>query len=548
MMKLVPFASASWLALTLSACGGEDGRLPIVELESETQTDTGTRSTEEAVPAVPPALDASDYAELVLPTGVGRAAIVPPGVTPSGPAPFELSWRSCGVSGTRTVQCAELQVPLDYDNPESERVLIALNRILAPADVEHRGSVLYNPGGPGGSGKELARGLAANGNFDAIAPGFDIIGFDPRGVGDSSALECEFIDEFLAGDTGTTPENAMAEMASKYGLEAVIDDWAWLSEQCRSYWGALFDHMGSNDVVRDIDAIRAALGEEQLNFLGASYGTRLGALYAQTFPERVRAIVLDAPVAPRTSIVEQVQGQFDELLVVHEAFFAECDAGRIACPPDARALFEAFVTSADSLGLLPQMLDNWQYALSYSFALDYLPFLLDQQATEPDAEWMYGHIGIFGGGDTSGFLQLTNINCTDNAGPLLSVGDANARIDDAVASSPLFAGALFPIINCNGWSVTPDPVAPLTAPLAPPILVIAGAHDLRTPTQWGRDLADSLESGVLLVSEHWGHTVAGDGSECVDGLVRDYFVNLALPPDGTVCPAPATATAAAPTE
>ena len=94
--------------------------------------------------------------------------------------------------------------------------------------------------------------------------------------------------------------------------------------------------------------------------------------------------------------------------------------------------------------------------------------------------------------------------------------------------------------------MTPDPVAPLTAPLAPPILVIAGTHDLRTPPQWGRDMADSLESGVLLVSEHWGHTVTGDASACVDGIVRDYLVNLALPAEGTVCAAPAAA--AAPTE
>jgi len=546
MTKLFPLAGVSWLALTLSACGGDEADPPSAAPDTESPTDTDTVPMDEQMPTLQPVLNDNDYAELDLPTMLVRPEATPPEATPQGPTPFELSWRSCGISGTRTVQCAELQVPLDYDNPESERILISLNRILAPADVEHHGSLLYNPGGPGGSGKEVASSLAGAGSFDALAPGFDIIGFDPRGVGDSSALECEFIDDFLAGDTGTTPEDAMMEMVSQYGLEAAIDDWAWLSEQCSGYWGQLFEHMGSNDVVQDIDAIRLALGEEKLNFLGASYGTRLGALYAQTFPERVRAIVLDAPVAPRASFVEQIQGQFDELLVVHEAFFAECDAGRIACPPDARALFDAFVASADSLAILPQMLSNWQVGLSYAFGTDYLPFVLDEQATQPNAEWMYGHIGIFGDGDTSGFIQQTNINCTDNAGPLLSIAEANARIDDAIARSPLFAGAIGPIINCNGWTVTPDPVAPLTAPLAPPILVIAGTRDLRTPTQWGRDMADSLESGVLLVSEHWGHTVTGDGSECVDGVVRDYLVNLALPAEGTVCPTPTPA--AAPTE
>lgn len=546
-MKKLSLATVSSLALILSACGDAPLAEPGAEAPADIDLDTAAVDEEEE-PAFPLALSERERAELSVPTAFSRPTGAAAAAASAEAASFELSWRSCGVSGGRRVECAELQVPLDHDKPEGERILIALNRILAPADVEHRGVLLYNPGGPGGSGKEIGRILAGIGNFDAIAPGFDIIGFDPRGVGDSSALECEFIDDFLAGDTGTTPEDAMQQMASEYGLEAAIEDWAWLSEQCRSYWGELFEHMGSNDVVRDIDAIRAALGEEKLNFLGMSYGTRLGALYAQTFPERVRAIVLDAPIGPVTSYVEQIQGQFDELLVVHEAFLAECEAGRIACPPDARALFDAYIESADSLGILPQMLGNWEYALSYSFGVDYLPFLLDQQATQPTAEWMYSQIGIFGAGDSSGFLQLVNINCTDNASPLLSVAEANARIDEALAQSPLFARNLAPIINCNGWAVPSNPVPPLTAPSAPPVLVIAGAHDLRTPTRWGRDLAESLESGVLLVSEHWGHTIAGDGSECVDTIVRDYFVNLELPADGTVCPATWAAAPAAPVE
>ena len=538
MKKLLSCASASWLALTLSACGGGDDDPPI---QPETDPDMETLPSTPDEPAVVPPTTMDDEPvdpEIPLPTDVILAA----DDTPS-PVRFELSWRSCGTTGTRAVQCAEMQVPLDYDNPDGERILIALNRILAPSDVEHHGTLLYNPGGPGGSGKELARGIAGIGGFDSIAPGFDIIGFDPRGVGDSSALECAFIDAFLAGETGEEPpEDTMMEMASEYGLEALVEDWAWLSEQCRGYWGDLFDHMGSNDVVRDIDAIRAALGEEKLNFFGASYGTRLGALYAQTYPERVRAIVLDAPVSPRTSIVDHVQSQFDETLVVQEAFFTECEAGRYTCPPNSRALFEALVTAADALGVLSPIISNWELGLAYSSYRSYLPYLLEQQATQPNSDWIYSEVGRFGN-DNGGFIQLTNINCIDNAEPLLSIEEANARITDGIARGPLFASNLAPIITCNGWNVPSDPVAPLTAPGAPPILVIVGTHDARTPTHWGVDLANSLESGVLLTSEHWGHTVAGDGDVCVDGTVSRYLVHLALPAEGTICRAPAAALA-----
>lgn len=458
-------------------------------------------------------------------------------VEPAPARAFELSWRDCGTTGGRAVQCAELQVPLDHDDPNSERILIALNRISVPTGVERRGALLYNPGGPGGSGKDMARVLAGLGTFDSVAPGFEIIGFDPRGVGDSSALQCEYVDAYLRGDTGqAVPADAMMEVVSRYGLETMVDDLTWLSEQCRSYWGDLFDHMGSNHVVRDIDLIRQALGEEKLNFVGQSYGTRIGALYAQQYPERVRAIVLDAPVAPRTSMVDQVQGQFDELLVVHEALFAACEAGRFVCPPGARGLFDAYVVAADALGILGPMLSVWELGLSYAFGAEYLPYLLEQQATQLTSDWMYEELALLED-DTSGFIQLLNVNCIDNAAPLLSLSEADARLDDAFGRSPLFASSLSPIVTCNGWAVAPDPVAPLTAPGSPPLLVIGGVHDFRTPGRWARELSDSLQNASLVMSEHWGHTVVGDGSPCVDDIVRSYLLDLALPAEGTVCPA-----------
>jgi pimeloyl-ACP methyl ester carboxylesterase len=542
MKTFTPFTSVSWLALTLSACGGED---PAVPAPTDPNQETTPSDTSEPTPTIDTSktpkqprqpLDGVSGRDMPLEPGMFKDAdrVVAQG--------FRLAWRDCGLAGTRQVQCAELQVPLDYAEPDGEQILIALNRVLPPPGVESRGSVLINPGGPGSSGKEVARQIASAGAYDYAAPGLDLVGFDPRGIGDSSGLECEFVEDYFSGEAGdAAPEDAMMQAISRYGLEGVIDDLTWLSGECRNYWGGLFDHMGSNQVVKDIDRIREALGEEKLNFIGISYGTRLGALYAQEYPDRTRAIVLDAPVHPETSIVNQVQGQFDSLLVMHETFFSECASGAVTCPPDPRAVFDAMLVSADALGLRGLMLSAWELGLAYGFAgPGYLAFMLESQATQPNSDWMYGALAFAGlpSNDVSGYIQNMNVNCADNAAPFLTLEEADLRLDDALLRSPVFGDQLSPIVHCNGWDVAPDPVAPLTAPDAPPILVIGGTRDHRTAPEWAPEMADSLASGVLLSSEHWGHGVVG-GSRCVDAAVRAYLLDLTLPAEGTVCPDPA---------
>ena len=545
MKTFTPFASVSLLALTLSACGGEDPAVPNDPNSETTPADNASESTPNSDTTNSPKQPRQPL------DGVpGRDTLLEPGVFDGANEDededeepgFTLSWRDCGLAGTRQIQCAELQVPLDYAQPDGEQILIALNRALPPAGVESRASLLINPGGPGGSGKEVARQIASAGAFDNAAPGFDLIGFDPRGIGDSSGLECEFVDDYFRGETGEeAPNDAMMQAISRYGLEGVIEDLGWLSEQCRDYWGGLFDHMGSNQVVQDIERIRQALGEEKLNFLGISYGTRLGALYAQEYPDRTRAIVLDAPMHPETSIVDQVQGQFDSLLVMHETFFAACESGAVTCPADPRAVFDAMLVSAEAVGLRGFMLQAWELGLAYSFAgPGYLAFMLESQATQANSDWMYEALAFAGlpSNDVSGYVQNMNVNCADNAAPFLSIEEADLRLDDALLRSDVFGPDLSPIVHCNGWAVTPDPVAPLTAPDAPPILVIGGTRDHRTAPEWAPAMAASLVSGVLLSSEHWGHGVVGS-SPCVDTAVRAYLLDLTLPAEGTVCADPA---------
>ncbi|HKO92951.1 MAG TPA: alpha/beta fold hydrolase, partial [Polyangiaceae bacterium] len=182
-----------------------------------------------------------------------------------------VAWGNCG-----SLQCARVRVPIDYAAPDSGTIQIAINRISARG-AERRGVVLLNPGGPGAPGKAFA--AASADALRALLPGYDFIGFDPRGVGESAALHCSR-DVDLTG------------LLKSGGVDAMLEGLRSASQSCAMENGSLFNHIGSNQVVQDIDQIRQALGVEEINFIGVSYGTRLGALYAQAFPEHARAVVL----------------------------------------------------------------------------------------------------------------------------------------------------------------------------------------------------------------------------------------------------------------
>jgi len=252
-------------------------------------------------------------------------------------------WHTCG-----DIECATVEVPIDYSAPDLGTIQIAINR-ASNQSAQSRGVVLLNPGGPGEPGKFLVEGLAPG--LRALLPGYDFIGFDPRGVGDSAPLHCSR-DADLVGLLNTG------------GVAAVLDALRSLSRVCAAESGPLFQHVGSNQVVADIDLIRQSLGVEEINFIGISYGTRLGELYAQAFPEHARGIVLDSPVAPIADVTEQVRAQFDALLRAHEAFFSDCASGALNCPTDPKGIFDAVLASEPSDGARAQFIANWQALLS----------------------------------------------------------------------------------------------------------------------------------------------------------------------------------------
>ncbi|MEY2931956.1 MAG: hypothetical protein RL033_2705, partial [Pseudomonadota bacterium] len=270
--------------------------------------------------------------------------------SPASVEPTVLDWRPCGQFADRDIECAELDVPVDYTQPEGELVTLALRRVAANPLEPRRGALLYNPGGPGGGGIDGALSLFRANVFDQVAPGFDIIGFDPRGVAQSGERGCgiEAPDAY--------PGVAAAGPGS---FEEVIDSYRVEGEDCERQWGPLFRKLGSNNVVKDMEEIRKALNEPVLNFYGASYGTRLGALYAHEYPETTGRVVLDAPVSPSGSFIELARGQFYEVLRLHERFLVDCEAGTQTCTPNARQVFDQAVDNARARGVLNSFASVW---------------------------------------------------------------------------------------------------------------------------------------------------------------------------------------------
>jgi pimeloyl-ACP methyl ester carboxylesterase len=451
----------------------------------------------------------------------GDGGSTPPLERPAG----SLSWRRCG-----NVECAEVEVPIDYDAPEAGTIPIAINRARASDGLPYRGVIFMNPGGPGVAGKELVT-LSA-GNLRRVFPGFDFVAFDPRGVGESAALAC-------------TIDIDLAQLYADSGAEGLFAGLAATSQRCAEENGPLFQHMGSRAVVADIDRIRAALGHEEINFYGLSYGTRLGALYAMTFPERARAVVLDAPVPPSANIIEFADGQFEALLEAQAAFFAGCAAGTLDCPPDTEALFPLLLADQGEEGRQAGFVSSWALLLSTPPGRDLLAAVMRGVAAAVQGDQpMAAAMDMMGTMDASDLVPAVNAvanlstNCTDNRAAPLGVSEAQELMDSFAQRSTDFATQGLAALTCSGWNVTSDP-APETAftPRVPP-LVIGGVADSLTPLQWARDNAAAIPGASLLVSEHYGHGAIVFGGPCLGPHLRRYFENLTPVPADTICPAP----------
>jgi pimeloyl-ACP methyl ester carboxylesterase len=477
-----------------------------------------------------------------------RGASPPAGPAPAGLEAFygqKVAWRDCGGEFT----CSSFQVPLDYSKPGGDRLKISMIKLAAEDKSERIGSLVLNPGGPGGSGVEYAR-AARNVVSKAVRERFDIIGFDPRGVGQSDAIRClsaKDLDDFYGADTSPDDD---AE------LRALDDLSRRFAKSCGERARALLPKIGTVDAARDMDVLRGVLGDAGLTYLGKSYGTYLGAHYAEQFPKRVRALVLDGAVDPRLSAadlnIEQGKG-FETAL---RAFVADC-VRRSDCPLRTRNVeaglerVSALLQRADRVPLGNSLADG-RHPDEPLVALGIAASLYSKET------WPYLRLALqrAEAGDGAVLLKLGDIlverrengvysnqteanmavNCIDKPYP----PDMKAYVREAERArqvAPRFGTfVMWGSLPCAYWPSRPvqRPHA-LRAAGSKPIVVVGTTRDPATPYKWAQGLAGQLDNGVLLTMEGDGHTAYFTGNDCVDEAVDQYFIDAQPPKNNLVC-------------
>jgi pimeloyl-ACP methyl ester carboxylesterase len=455
-----------------------------------------------------------------------------------------LEWETC----REDFECATLEVPLDYEAPDGDTIEVELLRSPATGD-DRIGSLIVNPGGPGGSGLDYA----ASGSVitDDVHERFDVVGFDPRGVGESTPIDClddAALDEFVAADG--SPDDA-AEVVE---LEEQTTE---LAEGCQARSGELLPHVGTADVARDLDVLRATLGDDKLNYLGSSYGTYIGALYAEQFPQRVGRVVLDGAIDPSLTGDKVGLGQaegFERALSSYLEFcIAEGDCSLGETDTEARSTLANLLAVIDES---PLPTDDDERPLTQALAIlgIVLPlYLTPDQGYEPLSQALesalagdgamllrFADIYLFrnpdGTYDGNSNEVILAVNCLDKP-DVGSVEEVEAGLPQFEAASQIFGSFLgWGGLACANWPVAPvaEP-APVSAAGADPILVVGTTGDPATPYEWAEALASQLSSGVLLTREGFGHLAYQSGSECIDDAIDAYLVEGTGPEDGLRC-------------
>jgi len=470
-------------------------------------------------------------------------SLTAPPTTLAGYYAQRLDWRSCD----QGFQCARLLVPFDYAHPDGARFSLPVIKLPAAKPAERVGALVINPGGPGGSGVEYALGAKSGEFTQTVLDRFDIVGFDPRGIGGSlPAVRCmtgSQLDAYFA--TNDVPENS-AQLAT------IVSESKLYAEECARNAATLLPYLNTADAAKDMDVLRAALGEPALTYLGKSYGTYLGASYAQQFPSRVRALVLDGAVDPAASglqlDVTQATG-FESAFGQFAAWCATQTGCPLGAPSGAVGKVEALLAGANAHPL-SNVLDSQP---ANGAMLDTgIAAALYQRAAWPDLELALGS-AMDGDGTvlvemadsllertaTGSYSNLSDaelsFDCTDRPWPR-TLGPYAAAAATAQKAAPLFGAAIvWGSLPCAYWPAPPVTSA-IRATGAKPILVVGDLHDPATPYQWAVDLSRDLASGVLLGWNGEGHTSYMQGSSCIDDIVDSYLISQTVPRSGTVCP------------
>ncbi|NYV76831.1 alpha/beta hydrolase [Streptomyces sp. UH6] len=461
------------------------------------------------------------------------------------------SWRACGVPG---FQCATVRAPLDYARPESGEVRLAVARTKATGPGSRLGSLLVNPGGPGGSAVDYLQGYAAMGYPAEVRSRYDMVAVDPRGVARSEPVTCldgPGMDEYTGTDL-TPDEDAEAD--------ALVAAFKSFAEGCGGRSAKLLRHVSTVEAARDMDVVRAALGDDELHYVGASYGTFLGATYAGLYPSRVGRLVLDGAMDPSLPARRLNLDQTAGFETAFQAFARDC-VRQPDCPlggrgagvdtvgrelkeffggldtqplnaddRDGRKLTESLATmgviaAMYDEGAWPQLRDALASAMRRKDGAGLLA--LADSYYERDPEGRYTNL----------MFANAAVNCLDLPGAFASPDEVRQALPAFEKASPVFGETMaWAALNCAYWPVAPtgEPRR-IEAEGAAPILVVGTTRDPATPYGWAEALAGQLSSGRLLTYEGDGHTAYGRGSDCVDAAVDAYLLDGTVPPEGKRC-------------
>ena len=453
------------------------------------------------------------------------------------------TWSKCG-----NLECATVEVPMDYANPGGKRISIAINRLKASGSAQ--GSILVNPGGPGASGVDLVESGSAMFST-TLKKNFNIVGFDPRGISRSEPVKCltdKERDAEAADNTGPTKTAAYMDHVEKHVKE--------YTAKCKENSGDILAFVDTESSARDLDILRDALGDSKLNYLGYSYGTKLGATYAGLYQDRTGRLVLDGAMDPSLSEQEITLGQAKGFEKAITAYLQDCLKNSNTCPftgsvDNARqelihlmnTVIDAPVPTNTGRDVSITQFVNGFITPFYEPSLwPMLSLALKDVLDSDNGDTILALADASSGRQDNGTYKgnqedaFNAVNCWDY--PRGTTRDQMmAEYDQLVAASPVLGKYLaFGGFMCDNWPA-PERVkpAPASADNAAPMVIIGTTGDPATPYEWAQALRQQLKTSTLVTYQGNGHTAYGRSNSCITDAVDKYFVDGTVPADGLKC-------------
>lgn len=471
-----------------------------------------------------------------------------PAIVASAPAGLdsfyaqEVVWEPC----ENGFQCAKVTVPMDYAEPDGDEIQIAALR--APSTGKKTGSLLVNPGGPGGSGYDFVKDAAGTHFSQSVRANYDLVGFDPRGVKRSAPVTC------MTDAERDASRAKVYALETDAGLAAALADNKAIGAQCAEQTGPVLGHIDTVSAAKDLDILRAVVNDSKLNYLGYSYGTFLGSTYASLFPDNVGRMVLDGALDPSISNEELTSGQAVAFEKAIRAYVASCQQ-ESACPLSGNvdSGVQQIRDVINAVQETPRLAKDGRLVNATMFVSGLITPLYNDQSwpalTQALEAAMTGDVNLMlrladlgadraanGTYTSNSTFAFGAINCLDY--PMVSDAAAMRAEQQRLMQASPTLGYFFAYggTNCVDWPYknvrTP---APVEYTGESPIVVVGTTGDPATPVEWAASLRKQLGNASLMTWQGEGHTAYGRANSCLEDAVDKYFVDGTVPADNSVC-------------